>query len=393
MKYTIYKHTNKINGKSYIGQTLQVDLRIRFKNGRGYRQQTIFFKAILKYGWENFTHEVLEVVATKELADEREQYYIKFYNTYVGVKNAWGYNATPGGDGGSGFIWAKEVYQIDLDGTIVAAFESKMEASRQTQQAGTSGIALSCRNLARRTSYGYYWCHAIDYEAFCIAFEQKKLKQLETARLRLELENQKAFEAEERARQKLQKHSICQFNSREELIAEYSSIAEAEAKTGIAHSGISLCCSGKAPSAGGYYWCFLQDKGTISFSGLNPDYKKEVLQLDKDKNILARYANVLEAQKATGLINIHSVCILNKFKSTGGYYWCLTENYENFKIPQVNYKTTKIRQLSLAGEEIRIFNSIAEAVRELNLKQSLISKCCTGERNSTGGFKWEYIDK
>lgn len=92
-------------------------------------------------------------------------------------------------------------------------------------------------------------------------------------------------------------------------------------------------------------------------------------------------------------ILIHSVCILNKFKSTGGYYWCLTENYENFKIPQVNYKTTKIRQLSLTGKEIRIFNSIAEAAKELNLQQSLISKCCAGERNSTGGLKWEYIDK
>ena len=390
MKYTIYKHTNKINDKSYIGQTLQVDLRIRFKNGRGYRKQKIFFKAILKYGWENFSHEVLEVVDSKEQADERERYYIKLYNTYVGFENAWGYNATPGGDGTSGFIWAKEVYQIDLDGNVIAAYESKMEAARQVQSYASS-ISLSCRNLAEYTSKGYYWCTVLDYEAFCLAFDKKRTKQSELEQQKLAAEKQKAFEAEERARQKVLKSSVCQFNSYGELVAEYCSMTEAETKTGISHSGISSCCAGKIPSAGGYYWCFLQDKDTANFSGLNPDYKKEILQLDKDKNIVARYANVLEAQRITGLINIHTVCILNKLGSTGGYYWCLADQYDSFKTRPKNYKTTKIRQLSLSGEEIRTFNSIAEAVKELNLNQSLISKCCKGERGSTGGFKWEYI--
>ena len=391
MKYTIYKHTNKINGKSYIGQTIQADIRIRFKNGRGYRQQVVFGKAISKYGWDNFTHEILETVDTKEQANEREQYYIKFYNTYIGFNDACGYNATLGGDNTAGFILAKEVYQIDLDGNIVAAYESKMEASRQTQQAGNSGISLSCRNLAKRTSYGYYWCLAADYEAFCAAFEQKKVEQFKVKQRKLELEKQKIFEAKERAQQKLLESSICQFNSNKELVAEYTSMAEAETKTGISHSGISSCCSGKIPSAGGYYWCFLRDRDVVTFSGLNPDYEKEVLQLDKDKNIIARYPNVLEAQRATGLVNIHTVCILNKLKATGGYYWCLADQYDSFQTKPKNYKTTKIRQLSLSGEEIRTFNSIAEAVKELNLNQSLISKCCKGERGSTGGFKWEYI--
>ena len=51
----------------------------------------------------------------------------------------------------------------------------------------------------------------------------------------------------------------------------------------------------------------------------------------------------------------------------------------------------KVRQLSLTGEEIKIFNSIIEAAEELNLHQPLITKCCRGERRTTGGFKWEYI--
>ena len=384
MKYTIYKHTNKINGKSYIGQTLQVNLQLRFKNGRGYRQQKVFFKAILKYSWENFTHEVLEIVDTKELANEREKYYIKLYNTYIGVKGAQGYNATPGGDGGSGFIWAKEVYQIDLDGNIVTAYESKMEAARSFGVNNSAGVALSCKNLAVRTFKGYYWCHVADYESFCALFKQKKSEQLQ-------IEYSKKHIAEKHKQDKLLASSVCQFNAAGKLLAVYNSMSEAEAKTGISHSSISLCCSGKNRSAGNFYWCFLRDKEKASFTGLNPDYTKEILQLDSNKNIIARFSNVLEAQRKTGLINIHTVCFSNKLASTGGYYWCLAENFNSFQVKPKNYKTSKIRQVSLTGEEIRVFESISDAVKELNLKQSLISKCCAGERKSTGGFRWEYI--
>lgn len=36
----------------------------------------------MKYGWYNMTHEILEEVVTKAAAQEREQYYIEFYETY-----------------------------------------------------------------------------------------------------------------------------------------------------------------------------------------------------------------------------------------------------------------------------------------------------------------------
>lgn len=384
MKYTIYKHTNKINGKSYIGQTLQVDLRIRFKNGRGYHKQKIFFKAILKYGWENFIHEVLEIVDSKEQANARERYYIKLYNTYVGFENAWGYNATPGGDDGCGYLLAKEIYQIDLDGNIIAAYESKMEAARQIGVSNNAGIALSCRNLASRTAKGYYWCNAVDYENFCIIFAEK---QEEQTRLK-QLQEQKNIEIEQK---KLLAFSVCQFDSTGSLIAEYDSMSEAEVATGINHSSISLCCNGKASSAGGYYWCFLRDRAIVNFSGLKPEYEKEILQLDKEKNIIARFTNMFEAQRQTGLVNIHTVCLSDKLSSTGGYYWCFADQYENFVPAEYKYKTKQIVQKTMADEIITVFKSASEAAKILGLQQPLIVKCCKGERKSTGGFKWSYI--
>lgn len=80
--WIIYKHTNKINGKSYIGQTL-LETKERWRsNGCGYKQSSVFYSAIQKYGWDNFTHEILvDNIATIEEANKLEKYYIQYYHT------------------------------------------------------------------------------------------------------------------------------------------------------------------------------------------------------------------------------------------------------------------------------------------------------------------------
>ena len=104
--YIIYKHTNKLNGKSYIGKTTCVNNpNKRWKNGLGYSQKTqpFFYNAIQKYGWDNFEHEILEnYILTAEEANLREQYWIAFYHTWVYDKNSNGYNISKGGKGSTG---------------------------------------------------------------------------------------------------------------------------------------------------------------------------------------------------------------------------------------------------------------------------------------------------
>ena len=66
----IYKYTAP-NGKSYIGQTIN-SLKTRAKNiisGTGYKKCTLFWKAIQKYGWNNFQVEILEEICIEELND------------------------------------------------------------------------------------------------------------------------------------------------------------------------------------------------------------------------------------------------------------------------------------------------------------------------------------
>lgn len=98
--YTVYKHTNKVNGKVYIGLTKCKDLKRRWAGGHGYKECKFFFSAIVRYGWLNFEHEILETGLTKEEAADREQFYVKEYR----ARNPkYGYNIQEGGFNSSQF--------------------------------------------------------------------------------------------------------------------------------------------------------------------------------------------------------------------------------------------------------------------------------------------------
>ena len=90
----IYKVTNKINGKVYIGQS--VDIGKRWRQHMTAKDDIYFHKAIQKYGVENFEWEVIEQCKKKDL-DEREIYWIEYYDSFNK-----GYNRTKGGEGNSG---------------------------------------------------------------------------------------------------------------------------------------------------------------------------------------------------------------------------------------------------------------------------------------------------
>ena len=88
----IYKTTNLLNGKIYIGQH-KSDLFDTDYYGSG----KYFRRALKKYGKDNFSVEILEWCDSKELADEREVYYIQKSNSR---NPSIGYNIAYGGEGG-----------------------------------------------------------------------------------------------------------------------------------------------------------------------------------------------------------------------------------------------------------------------------------------------------
>ena len=105
----IYKITNTLNDKVYIGQTIKT-VQKRFtqhknNSNKEYFSQIVLYKAFNKYGIENFICEEIEEVPNDKL-DEREKYWIEYYNSYFN-----GYNSTLGGR-------TTQLYNWDTDDII-----------------------------------------------------------------------------------------------------------------------------------------------------------------------------------------------------------------------------------------------------------------------------------
>lgn len=128
----VYKITNKITGKVYIGITNQ---------GAGARYRHHWYEArigepspvhrsMAKYGEENFTFEIIEVVDTYDELKEREKYWIKFYDSMNREK---GYNLTEGGDGTFGRLHSEETKEKIRQKAIgrKASEETKKKMSEQ----------------------------------------------------------------------------------------------------------------------------------------------------------------------------------------------------------------------------------------------------------------------
>ena len=105
----IYKFTNKINGKIYIGQS--IDIEHRRKEHLRYKDESYFHRSLMKYGNNNFDFEILEECDIMQL-DEKERYWISYYHSNNRDK---GYNCTDGGEGGQ----KKAVQQFDLQNNFI----------------------------------------------------------------------------------------------------------------------------------------------------------------------------------------------------------------------------------------------------------------------------------
>lgn len=92
--WIVYQHTNKTNGKKYIGITSRTWEERAGANGANYHSCPRFYAAIEKYGWDGFEHKILFQNLTQEQAEEKEKELIARYRTQ---EREYGYNILEGG--------------------------------------------------------------------------------------------------------------------------------------------------------------------------------------------------------------------------------------------------------------------------------------------------------
>jgi group I intron endonuclease len=124
----IYKATNSLNGKSYIGQTIyDIEFRKNSHLSEAQRDNLPFHNALLKYK-QYFKWTILEKCKSKSELDEMEFHYIKQYNTLMPD----GYNLTLGGEGSHGRITSEKTKQ-KIGSANKGRIKSKSERNHRRQ--------------------------------------------------------------------------------------------------------------------------------------------------------------------------------------------------------------------------------------------------------------------
>ena len=134
--YIVYQHINKTNGKSYIGITCRKPQKRWGLNGNNYVECPHFWRAIQKYGWDNFDHIILYSGLTHDEACETEKRLISELQTN---NPDYGYNMSSGGDGHDSDLmiqkWKDPEYKEDMSNRMREAWKDPEKRKRRSDAA------------------------------------------------------------------------------------------------------------------------------------------------------------------------------------------------------------------------------------------------------------------
>lgn len=281
----IYKITNTINNKVYIGETTRtINARWRQHKARAKDSQytEYLYRAIRKYGIENFTIEEL-IQCADEDRFKIETEYITKYRSWVGFEDCNGYNLVLSQEGVAP-IMAQEILNCWNDGLTLVQISERLHLCDKT-------IRYSLRNDGITQEQVY-----------------------------------------ERRNQNAGKHSrkpIIQYTMDGEYINQYESITAAtKAMNKTSPSQIQKSCAGKISlTAYGYIWQYEDDDNieeivsilkTKTKKGIN---KKAIQQIDKNGNIIAEYESASAAGRAFGKAHAAFAKAARDGSTAYGYYW------------------------------------------------------------------------
>lgn len=218
LKFIVYEHVNIFNNKRYIGITFQIP-EVRWQRGSGYRENTIFFRAIKKYGWDNFEHNILYEGLSNREALEIESTLIKKYKS-LGVS----YNISDGYEE-LGISKRIPIIVYDTGGNYVGAYISIHKASIE--------LGIPETNITMALSNKYNITQAKGYVF---------LKEGDNI---LDKVNKRHSSA---------RRPVIQLTKNGQILAEFNSVSDAANSLGCGTGSISNCLKGRYKTAAGYKW-------------------------------------------------------------------------------------------------------------------------------------------
>ena len=223
MSQGIYKITNLINGKCYVGQSIHIEKRWRdhistAKNkNRGVEYTYPMYNSFRKHGTENFKFEILELVPNRKDLTKKEQFYYDLYKPEYSTRQP---------KENISNVTSKAVHKIDMETLeIIETYYSAKEAGRKHNING-SNIAKTCRSL-QVTAGGFYWCYQKDYH--------------------------KDWKPKERDINTIQR-KVSKFDLQNNFIKSYDNIKQAAKENNVSPSNVTLVCRGVYKQAKGFIW-------------------------------------------------------------------------------------------------------------------------------------------
>lgn len=222
--WAVYIHTNKKNLKMYVGITSRKP-EVRWNSGRGYVGNDYFMKAIEKYGWDGFYHDIIETGLSREEAGEMEIFLIKTLHT---TNRDCGYNISNGG-----FSCDRITEETRLKMSESAKHRPPISDARRKW--------LSDRLKGNQLAKGNH----LSKERI------EQLAEISRNRVRTKEERDKISKGVSKA--------VVQIDSSCNVVNTFSSATEAYKATGIGLTGISQACNKKRNGSGGYIWMWKKD--------------------------------------------------------------------------------------------------------------------------------------
>jgi group I intron endonuclease len=259
--YCVYIHTNKINGKKYVGQTCKKPEIRWLKDGNGYKNQPYFYSAIKKYGWDNFEHEIIKSNLSSKEANDLETDLIRKLDSMNPSK---GYNLVEGGAGGRRSEIVRKKLSKSKTGTHHSEdTKNKISKSSTGQHNGIKNSnAISVAQYDKQGNLIKIWDYMklaseklnINYGSIsrCCCGEYKTAggfiwKYTDDNLVRKQNRNNSN-----------QYVPVIQISNDGSIIARYNSMAQASLATGCHRQSISDCCRGKIKTSGGYIWKYAE---------------------------------------------------------------------------------------------------------------------------------------